>query len=131
MIVDLQKFILHERPVWTELEKLLNRIEADPHVSLPLDQVQRFHELYERTAADLARITTYSSEPETRRFLENLVARAYGEIHETREKQRRFRPVALVFQNLAANIPPPCARLLSLGGHHAGGLCLWRAGRRV
>lgn len=98
MIVDLQKFIVNERPVWAELEKMLDRIEADPNGQLSLAQVQRFHQLYERTAADLARITTFSSEPETRRFLENLVARAYGEIHETREKQRRFFPLQWLFK---------------------------------
>jgi uncharacterized membrane protein SpoIIM required for sporulation len=98
VIIDLQKFITNERPVWTELETMLNRLEAEPNACLPLERVQRFHQLYERTAADLARITTYSSEPETRRFLENLVARAYGEIHETREKQRRFFPLRWFFQ---------------------------------
>jgi hypothetical protein len=98
VIVDLQKFITAERPVWAELEKMLNRLEANPDEQLPLAQVQRFHLLYERTAADLARIMTYSSEPETRRFLENLVARAYGEIHETREKQRRFFPLQWFFK---------------------------------
>ncbi len=98
MIVDLQKFITNERPVWAELEKMLDRLEGSPDEQLRLAQVQRFHLLYERTAADLARITTYSSEPETRRFLENLVARAYGEIHETREKQRRFFPLQWFFK---------------------------------
>jgi uncharacterized membrane protein SpoIIM required for sporulation len=98
VIVDLQKFITNERPVWAELEKILTRLEADPDARQPLEQVQRFHQLYERTAADLARITTYSSEPETRRFLENLVARAYGEIHETREKHRRFYPLQWFFK---------------------------------
>lgn len=98
MIVDLQKFITNGRPVWAELEKMLNRMEAEPDLRLPLAQVQRFHQLYEHTAADLARLTTYSSEPETRRFLENLVARAYGEIHETRAKQRRFFPLQWFFK---------------------------------
>jgi uncharacterized membrane protein SpoIIM required for sporulation len=98
VIVDLQKFIAHERPVWAELEKMVARLEADAGATLSLEQVQRFHQLYERTAADLARITTYSSEPETRRFLENLVARAYGEIHETREKHRRFFPLQWFFK---------------------------------
>lgn len=98
MIIDLQKFIQQERAVWAELETLLNRLEADPDQPLSLERLQRFHLLYERTAADLARITTYSSEPETRRFLENLVARAYGEIHETRENQRRFYPLKWFFQ---------------------------------
>jgi len=97
VIVDLQKFIQSGRPAWADLEKMLNRIEAEPNQRLTLEQVERFQELYERTAADLARLTTYSSEPETRRFLENLVARAYGEIHETREKQRRFFPLQWFF----------------------------------
>ena len=90
MIVDLQRFIANERPFWNELEKMLDRLEAEPELRLPLAQLQLFHQLYERTAAGLAKITTFSSEPETRRYLENLVARAYGEIHETRGQQRRF-----------------------------------------
>ena len=98
MIVDLQKFILNERPAWTALEKMLDQLEADPNARLSLAQLQQLHQLYERTAADLARITTFSSEPETRRFLESLVARAYGEIHETREKQRRFFPLQWFFK---------------------------------
>ena len=90
MIVDLQRFLANGRPFWNELEKILDRLEAEPELRLPLAQLQSFHQLYERTAADLAKITTFSSEPETRRYLENLVARAYGEIHETRGKKRRF-----------------------------------------
>ncbi len=98
MIVDLQKFIANGRPSWTELEKLLDRIEAEPDWRMTLAQTQLFHQLYQRTAADLAKITTFSSEPETRRYLENLVARAYGEFHETREKQRQFFPLQWFFQ---------------------------------
>jgi len=98
VIIDLQKFIANERPVWAELEKMLDRIEMEPNAQMTLEKVQRFHELYERTAADLAKLTTYSSEPETRRFLENLVSRAYGEIHETRDKRTRFSPLVWFFQ---------------------------------
>jgi len=100
VIVDLQRFIANERLFWNELEKLLDWIEAEPETRMPLGQLQLFHQLYERTAADLAKITTFSSEPETRRYLENLVARAYGEIHETREKQRRIFPLQWFFQTL-------------------------------
>ena len=100
MIVDLQRFIANERPFWNELEKLLNHLEAEPDARMSLEQVQLFQQLYERTAAGLAKITTFSSEPETRRYLENLVARAYGEIHETREKQRRLFPLEWFFQTL-------------------------------
>jgi uncharacterized membrane protein SpoIIM required for sporulation len=98
MIIDLQRFIASERGCWSELEQLLDRIEADPNRRMKLDELQRFHQLYERTAAGLARITTFAAEPATRRYLENLVARAYGEIHETREKQRRFFPLKWFFQ---------------------------------
>src|SRR4029077_5768640 len=95
-----QRFIAKERPNWNNLEKLLDRIETDPEMRMPLAQLQAFHQLYERTAADLAKITTFSAEPETRRYLENLVARAYGEIHETREKQRRLSLLEWFFQTL-------------------------------
>jgi uncharacterized membrane protein SpoIIM required for sporulation len=43
---------------------------------------------------------TFSSEPEIRRYLENLIARAYGEIHETRDKQRRLKPLTWFLQTL-------------------------------
>jgi uncharacterized membrane protein SpoIIM required for sporulation len=92
VIIDLPKFISAEQPAWQELEAFLKRLEDDPHLSLPLEQTRRFHYLYERTAADLAKLQTFASEPETRRYLESLVARAYGEIHESREKPHRFRP---------------------------------------
>jgi uncharacterized membrane protein SpoIIM required for sporulation len=100
VIVDLQRFIANERPFWNGLEKLLDHLEAEPDARMSLEQLQLFHQLYERTAAGLAKITTFSSEPEIRRYLENLVARAYGEIHETREKQRRFFPLEWFFQTL-------------------------------
>jgi uncharacterized membrane protein SpoIIM required for sporulation len=100
VIVDLQRFIAAGRPFWSELERMLDRLEAEPDLRLTLPQVQLFHHLYERTAADLAKITALSSEPETRRYLENLVARCYGEIHETREKQRRLFPLKWFFQTL-------------------------------
>lgn len=93
MIIDLQKFVALERPIWTELEKTLDRFENDPGYKLNLEQLKRFHFLYERASADLGKIVTFASEPETRRYLESLVARAYGEIHETREKPHRWRPV--------------------------------------
>jgi uncharacterized membrane protein SpoIIM required for sporulation len=57
---------------------------------LSLEQARRFHYLYERTSAGLVRIMTFSSEPEIRRYLENLVARAYSEIQETRETPHRL-----------------------------------------
>ncbi len=100
MIIDLQRFVASERPHWTELERILSKLEAEPNQKMTLEQLQSFHRLYERAAADLARITTFSSEPETRRYLETLVARAYSEIHETRERQRRLQPLKWFFHEL-------------------------------
>lgn len=93
MIIDLPKFIAAEQASWNELDSFLKKLEDDPHRAMPLEQTRRFHYLYERTAADLAKLNTFASEPETRRYLESLVARAYGEIHETREKPHRFQPL--------------------------------------
>jgi len=41
---------------------------------------------------------TFASEPETRHYLESLVARAYGEIHESREKAARLNLLQWFFQ---------------------------------
>jgi uncharacterized membrane protein SpoIIM required for sporulation len=98
LIIDLQRFISSERPSWNNLDTMLRRLEAEPNLRLNLEDLERFHDLYEHAAADLAKLTTFSSEPETRRYLENLVARAYGEIHETREKRRRISPLKWFFR---------------------------------
>jgi len=90
MIIDLQRFVKGERPHWQELERQLNRLEADPDFRMSLQEVQQFHHLYERAAADLAKLQTFASEPELRQYLESLVARAYADIHETRERERRW-----------------------------------------
>jgi len=100
MIIDLQRFVAAGQPHWSELEKMLTHLEAEPNATLSLEKLTRFHQLYERASADLARITTFSSEPATRRYLEHLVARAYGEIHETRERRSRLQPLKWFFQTL-------------------------------
>jgi uncharacterized membrane protein SpoIIM required for sporulation len=97
MIIDLQKFITEERPCWSELEAVLDRIEKKPEITLSIEQLERFHYLYQRASADLAKISTFSAEPNTRLFLEALVGRAFGEIHETREKPHRLRPLQWFF----------------------------------
>jgi uncharacterized membrane protein SpoIIM required for sporulation len=97
MIIDLQRFLTSERVHWNRLETLLNRLEEDSSYSRGIEELKELHYLYERTSADLAKITTFASEPETRRYLESLVARAYGEIHETRRKAHRFAPVRWMF----------------------------------
>jgi uncharacterized membrane protein SpoIIM required for sporulation len=100
MIIDIQRFATAERKYWTELEHLLEKIETDPLSTMDFEQAKRFHYLYQRTSADLARIMTFASEPEIRSYLESLVARAYGEIHETRTKPHRLKPLHWFFHTL-------------------------------
>jgi uncharacterized membrane protein SpoIIM required for sporulation len=97
MILDLDKFLAAERPHWDALEEYLVRFESGSGGQLTLDELRRFHYLYERTSSDLGKLTTFASEPDTRRYLETLVARAYAEIHETRSRATRFRPLHWFF----------------------------------
>jgi uncharacterized membrane protein SpoIIM required for sporulation len=91
MILDLARFVETERPHWTTLEKTLDWLASDPTRKLSLDELERFHVLYQRASADLAKLTTLASEGDLRRYLEWLVSRAYAEIHESRDRLR-FRP---------------------------------------
>lgn len=92
MIFDLHRFVEQETPVWEELEQVLARIEADPAARLDLAQARRFHYLYERTSGDLVRVAGRVAHEELQQYLEALVSRAYGEIHETRRWQRGESP---------------------------------------
>lgn len=94
MILDLEKFTASARPYWDELESSLQRFDAEPtHGFADLGEAQRFYYLYQRAASDLARLTTFSAEPEARQRLDGLVARAYAELHSARESgDSRWRP---------------------------------------
>ena len=93
MIIDLPRFIAAERPGWAELEKFLDLLDEELDHRLTVEEAHRFHFLYQKASADLARLATFASEPELRRHLETLVGRAYGEIHATRERGVRWNPL--------------------------------------
>jgi uncharacterized membrane protein SpoIIM required for sporulation len=96
VIIDLQHFLATERPVWNELEEMLNRMERATS-KLDLTQLQRFNYLYQRTASDLSKVSTFSAHSEIQGYLESLVARAYSEIHAVGEKPHRFTPLHWFF----------------------------------
>src|SRR6266511_4927397 len=102
MIIDPPRFIQSERPAWTELESLLDELGEDSGDLLSLEKAQRFHFLYRKVSADLGRVSTYASEPAIRRYLESLVARSYAEIHETRGRDRTWRPFHWFFVDFPA-----------------------------
>lgn len=93
MILDLQRFLTEERPYWRELEQMLRLREERAGQRLTVKQVKRFHYLYQRASADLAKVMGLSAETDIRRYLESLVSRAYADVHEIRYRSRRLRPV--------------------------------------
>ncbi|MCL4216996.1 MAG: stage II sporulation protein M [Candidatus Hydrogenedentes bacterium] len=97
MILNIERFIREERPYWDELEGQLESMARDMAHRSSLEQLKRFHYLYQRASAGLAKMNTYASEPELKAYLETLVARAYGEMHETRQRRTRLRPVHWFF----------------------------------
>ena len=86
MILDLAGFIESERAYWEELSQTLQRMDLDAELRLTLDQVTRFHYLYQRCGADLVRIGSLSPRPEVFDYLEALVARAYSELHDAPQR---------------------------------------------
>lgn len=123
MIIDLQKFIHQEEPFWREMETMLDRMERSPAGPLDLDEVQRFHYLYQRASADLAKLMTFSARADIRRYLESLVARAYGEIHQARDDGRRFKPLRWFFGSFPTTVRKHSrALLLSVLVMFSGGL---------
>lgn len=81
MILDIDKFISREKGVWNEFEKILNDIDSGSIERLSLNQIKRLSYLQSKVSEDLVRISTFSGEMELRRYLENLVARAYSTTH--------------------------------------------------
>lgn len=100
MILDLESFIKRERPHWDALETMLERdsvvTRGDSEASLA--DIRRFHYLYRRTSADLAKLQTFASEPELRQYLEDLIAQGYTRLHGTAESTGRLRPFRWVFR---------------------------------
>jgi uncharacterized membrane protein SpoIIM required for sporulation len=92
VIVNLEKFVGEERPRWERLDAILRALAADPWRQLTLEEARELERLYQRAAADLARLSGYAAEPEARSFLESLVARGHAEIHGARGGGARFRP---------------------------------------
>lgn len=89
MILDLNKFIQNGRSTWSELETFLEMLEADPFHSLDLESIERFHYLYHRTSADLARLADLSARQDIRIYLESIVSRSFALIHTASRKNRQ------------------------------------------
>ena len=90
MIIHLRRFFEEEQPYWQELERLLDRLEADPFAEMTLSEARRFDYLYRRVCADLSKLQASVSEPRVYCYLERLAARAFGELVDSRGRERPF-----------------------------------------
>jgi len=92
VILDLDQFIRRERPFWEELERVLAQ-QAEGGRLPGVEAARRFFYLYERAAADLAKVQTFAAEPELRGYLEGLVGQAYARLHQRSGSGVRWRPL--------------------------------------
>ncbi|WFB36765.1 stage II sporulation protein M [Kiritimatiellota bacterium B12222] len=83
MIVNLNNFILRRKPLWEEYDDMLLSLEQDGSRRLSLEEIQRLQTLHEHIAGDLVRVRTFASEPDTIDYLESLLTRGFGFIHES------------------------------------------------
>jgi uncharacterized membrane protein SpoIIM required for sporulation len=98
MIADIDRFVAEERPYWRELESMLDLYERSATHRMTLAEAQRFLYLYERCSAALARFAPMSVDSALRAYVESLVARAYGEVHEVRRTGRALKPLDWFFR---------------------------------
>lgn len=130
MIMDIQRFVEQEKPYWNEFEALLSLVEERPRRLLSVEQIRRFHHLYERTSADMVKLSTFSSERELRRYLETLISRAYSEIHDVKSARLRFNPIKWFLVTLPSTVRKHAAALqlsvaITIVGCLFGGLAVY------
>lgn len=100
MIVDLERFVAQAKPRWQQLEDALRPFERDRFYRPSFEDSLRLFDLYQQSAADLARFDE-AAQPEIARYLEALVARAYTQIHSVR-RQSRPHPLRWLTQTFPA-----------------------------
>lgn len=99
MILDIARFIANRRPLWKEYEALLHSMTEVNGFRLNLEQIKRLRFLQDAVSADLIKLRTFASDPVTTEYLESLVARGFGVIHENRTGARlRFNLVGFLVE---------------------------------
>jgi len=79
--MDLNTFLEKRRPLWRELETILQRVEGSGLESLEDEQAIWFGQLYRGTASDLNQAQTLVRGDATVKYLNDLVARSYLAIY--------------------------------------------------
>lgn len=99
MIIDLEKFISSREPEWKELERMLELLDKGRERPLEIREIKRLHYLYGKVSDDLVKISTFSGEREIRKYLETLVSRAFGLIHDSDKKIIKFSPRSFIMKD--------------------------------
>lgn len=76
--MELADFVERRRPKWLELERLLNKSEAEGIKSLTLDEARLLAKLYRGTSSDLLWMRSRSGAADVSEYLNDLVGRAYA-----------------------------------------------------
>jgi uncharacterized membrane protein SpoIIM required for sporulation len=97
VIVDLTRFVGQEKVYWTDLELIVERLERDPVGRMDVDEIKRFHYLYQRASADLVKVSGFSADAEIRRYLESLVGRSHTVVQGGRGGRKRTPLAAWLF----------------------------------
>jgi uncharacterized membrane protein SpoIIM required for sporulation len=79
--MDLTTFLEKRRPLWRELETILQRVEGSGLEALDDEQAVRFGQLHRGTASDLNQAQTFVRGDATVQYLNDLVARSYLAIY--------------------------------------------------
>lgn len=96
MIIDYERFIQNEKPYWDELQGMIGYLDEDIARRIDMDQIERFHYLYQRTAGALPQLSGIPAAAAVKAMLEKLVSRAYAEIHATESRPARIRPSTFI-----------------------------------
>lgn len=104
MIANLNRFKLRRQPLWQEYDELLVRLESDVSLRLGIREIQRMRDLHETVAGDLTRVRTFAAEPETVEYLESLLARGFGFIHDNRRVRARLPGLRTVLPLFAVTV---------------------------
>lgn len=86
MILDTERFIAREQPYWRQLAKKLDALDQSVPEARTTTSLLELHHLYRRAASALVRLEAAAANPADIQRLQQLVARAYAEVHAGRKR---------------------------------------------
>src|SRR5436853_7060607 len=103
--MDIDQFVATRSVVWSDLDALVARAEAQPD-ELSHDDVHQLVELYRRACSDLNLARSYTANPELIGRLNQVTGRAYRYVYQAGHEK----PVLATFANLVTHEIPAAFR---------------------